>query len=364
MHFSGSIDECSSKSTSVEDLNLRNLRNSQENLCKTPSSQNILSLSDEETLHPRAQTKPYESDNEKDVADISVKKKAEDEEIESMHSASSHLKQEELPVTEEGDCYRSDFAVDCYKELRVNLQVTENYKEYSQVSPKGLEEKNNDRQSVVSNPSAKPKVCVQHKHSTRQSLEDNVQEKKLLEFYNKQRLSSKFEAEKKANEKIKKKRSGRNNRGSHNADLDEMYRLPTEHLCMDRDYSNERIKQRNLVKMQRQCLARYRDEINEINERLKEASLDGAVGGVDISEEHQHDLQHQHNHQHGIVVHEPGFRVLESDYLNNQRILEERQRRSENDTGLSSPEDHPSSPRASFSSGARPKKSPRKQKAL
>jgi hypothetical protein len=152
-------------------------------------------------------------------------------------------------------------------------------------------------------------------------------------------------------------------------DLDELYRLPTEHLRRDdniRDYSNQRLKHKHLSKIHVRQLLRYRDEINELN-RLRE---DGACGGYE--EEEADEVLGD-----GIILTTtPTTRAMASPVaglytdrltiqLNEQSLLTTRTRTTD---GFSSPEEQPSSPRQQQqqqpNTGARPKKSPRKQKAL
>jgi hypothetical protein len=148
-------------------------------------------------------------------------------------------------------------------------------------------------------------------------------------------------------------------------DLDEMYRLPTEHLRREdnnRDYSNQRLKHKHLSKIHVQQLLRYRDEINELN-RLRE---DGACGGYE--EEEGEEILGE-----GIILTStsPAASPLAGLYtdrltiqLSEQSLLTTRTRAVTD--GFSSPEEQPSSPRQQQqpNTGARPKKSPRKQKAL
>lgn len=310
-----------------------------------------------------------EEEDEKDVAEISEEKMEEDKELELLSTY------DEKCQSQEGVSGETEDNPNYYSELRVNIENTENYKEYSQVA----NNKGGDNIPAAANQSAKPKITSNNnKYSSNNNnnsanSDEFLKERKLLEFYKNKSMLSKFEAENTENEKSRRRRNSRNGR---NTDLDEMYRLPTEHLCLDRDYSNERIKQKQLAKMhrqQRQCLARYRDELNELNERLKEASLDGAVGGVDLTEEPSHNPD-MHSYTRNICISEPIYehpgstmlnRRFEVDIVNQHRLVGDCRQVNNND-GFSSPEELPSSPRASFSTtaGARPKKSPRKQKAL
>ena len=67
---------------------------------------------------------------------------------------------------------------------------------------------------------------------------------------------------------------------------DEMYRLPTAHLNRDRDFSNERLKNRpNGFQTRSHSNNRLNEEINE---RLKEERINGACGGDGMTNDGSH----------------------------------------------------------------------------
>ena len=153
------------------------------------------------------------------------------------------------------------------------------------------------------------------------------------------------------------------------SDLDDMYRLPTEHLqsIRDQDYSNERIKHKRMSKIQMQRLLRYRDEINELNERLREEG-GGACGGYEEVEDRLEIDNSSVVLTGNTVVLQPatdiGTRLsMEVDIEPVAGTQGQVEGTAGTNDGFSSPEDQPSSPRQPHS-GARPKKSPRQQKAL
>ena len=417
------------KSSSVEDLNMKNLRQSQDNLhtimashagnvtgprgdcctssrretdhsirrttCDTeqPHKDTIIQVVKQKSVKTRVKHMPS-SDYEKDVAEPSIQKLVEDRELEHSDNCYQHdpsiyqhdaaVYEHDTSVYQHGACVmeNSQHQLFVHTDNDQNDQ-SENYKEFSQLSPKNNATRNGPlavtRRRVMTSPRD---VNISSQRSPSAMAAESEKERKLLDYESEG--YSKFDSERRENEKSKRSLTvGLRSKPSN--DLDEMYRLPTEHLCYDRDYSNERIKHKRLSKAQKQYLVKYREEINELNERLKEASLDGAVGGVD--EPHDVlDARNVHsNQQRAALKLSPGSSVgLEAaatnrlspqvnrrqgiELANHQRmaVAASMERRRSTTDGFSSPEDIPSSPRASFCStaGARPKKSPRKQKAL
>ena len=411
-----------------------------------------------------------DDDDEKDVAEPSLRKIEEDEELEGSITSGAPLPEATDPSATSiimastqnvSDAAQGSSQAPLFVEINTDTE-SENFKEFSQISPKNRGESDNagvpsreahnqDRSVEVRNlrvptstNGARSRLIAGHTRSLNCDYdEDFAKEKKLLDY--EQCGFSKVDAEWQENEKNHKRRAQCNRNHNTTSDLDEMYRLPTEHLRIDRDYSNERIKHKRLTKVQRQYLALYRDGINEINERLKEATLDGAVGGEDdhvvhenaahLHNTHLHNA-HLHNaaayvnnttatsQQHILTTHDssynryhvvttnhpnqhitvsnisiiptttptpasvtttirnnqrvspvtpsdleaPGSNPLQRHLANQQQRILSGNRERRGGDGLSSPEDRPSSPRASgaggFASGARPKKSPRKQKAI
>ena len=226
-----------------------------------------------------------------------------------------------------------------------------------------------------------------NENSERRESGDGLSEKerKMLEFEQEKEFgeTAKCDVDAQQNEKSPEGGCGRlrenmRNKPQPGCDPDELYRLPTEHLRFDRDYSNERIKSKRVVSAahaQRPIITWRRDEIDELNERLREASLDGAVGGDDLltsaypfDTEGERLLQYQlgtwaevsevvDNHTIELTSQAP-LQQLTPSIPTFERSLPSRLL-PRNDV-FSSSEDIRASPRA----GAKPKKSPRKQKAL
>ena len=418
-HLSGASHVDDTHRSSSQNIALDDDRRSYE---QHPASQTETSSAPVPVVRQKCVVKAHvklrcDSDDEKDVAEPSPQKIDEDRELESdVISIPLAVHGNVIPVPAQ-PCDVSAFSVPAQIDVSAfqrdvgsssperfqrqphlfvqldNDSMQENHKELIQLSPKG----STDSIAVphVQHGRAPAVTSQRRSASAAAASATSEKERKLLDYDGDGgSCYSKFDCESQENEKAAGRAGG--GRGNQiTSDPDEMYRLPTEHLRYDRrDYSNERIKHKRLSKaVQRQYLAKYREEINELNERLKEASLDGAVGGVetahdviklsqlgsgagscfeasacnrlspqvnrrlDSTNQRRVDLANQHR------LDSTNQRRLES--TNQRRLYAADRRRSAVYDGFSSPEENPSSPRASFSSsGARPKKSPRKQKAL
>ena len=155
--------------------------------------------------------------------------------------------------------------------------------------------------------------------------------------------------------------------------------IPTEHLRVDRDFSNNRLKKKIIAHTTKARPSRLRQEINERRRRKDDLTYEGACGGAECMDEHspQYDSDDTAHAQASVqlqVVESPSVVLCPANTdvdleLDVPQPLPQRDSlritsltNASGHDPLSSPE-APSSPR-SARSGARPKKSPRKQRAL
>ena len=348
-----SSSSSSFKSGSVEDLNMRNLRNSHENLMSSSSVYNILQLGVEEvpeldeevTTQKELQQHCEEKEvDEKETAEPSAEKLEEDKELEEIIESYDNTSSSRTPG--------------------LSTQSPAVFKSPSNPKPALLSQSDPYRLRVCLDHTPPRALSPSCNHCIYVSDDEEFKEKKILglETASGGGTLSKVKADDMESEK-------------NEHDLDEMYRLPTEHLREDnnhRDYSNQRLKHKHLSKLNMRQLLRYREEIHELNERIRE---EGACGGY--AEDNEEELDDttdltQVMSDGRIVLTSAGATLYSNERMTTQLNNEQRlsasagAARNTQIDGFSSPEEQPSSPRQQQQqqTGARPKKSPRKQKAL
>lgn len=320
------------------------MKNSQENLSYGQQVSDKEANKNTSTAHTKNSVQiedklPRYPSNEKEEAEVSDEKAKQDEELLNTQEEA----EEEAPAETENS--------DAVIELKVD---------------------NNEDES-------KP---VEQTVSPGRESEDDP-EWKLLQ-YEQELEYSKFEADSAQNEKQQHRKNGGRRRamrgGAQGAarlpdDPDERYRLPTEHLRNDRDYSNERIRQKKLTAQYRHIQALYREL--QLSERLRDRD-GGAVGGAEeegTGPAHLTDLLHNSpNDQHDSPlprrrpagpppddIYSPLLIRTDLHPLHSVPHYHHHSRYSERHLHVSeespSPEERPVSPRNHHSAaGARPKK--------
>ena len=346
-----------------ESIGRKNLKNSREKLCGSLSegswqdNGNIIELYAGDGCAPieahdsgcdvakketSGKNHADDDDCEKDVAEISPEKLEEDRQLEIVNTYHETVTNDEIGV--------NDSVMDCFLHLAPLTVNVESVKEHA------LMENDDDFEDAVEAEDM-PDEC--HWNAEKET-EKNA--KNVNDFREKSKSN-------RADRLLKKKKPGRH-RANGNA-LDEQYRLPTEHLRMDTDYSNERLKQKRLTKVFHNMAHNQ-----ELNERLKqnddtewygwyppESELAGATAWYDFEDEQTYETNHglATLTERSITT----MRRLENDHKNYQRVntpptlnlspTELRRRSSQS----SSPE-RPSGQET----GARPKKISSKQRAL
>ena len=316
------------------------------------------------------------SGDEKDVSEPSLRKLIEDHELAERNNERNRMPHRNIRFSESE-------AVPVTQPLFIDVSSTNDVTEGSS--------------SISQNRAPERPICVTRSRTQTNTIINSSpererrdeplskKERKLLEFDEEKEASDVTKSDVDSHQTEKSPQAGRRlavnlrNKPKPGSDPDEMYRLPTEHLRFDRDYSNERIKSKRVsAQVQHQFITCWRDEIEELNERLREASIDGAVGGDDAltSAYDPHPVRND-----GDLL-RPYFTCTElSDALENHTIELTSQavpppqlltpsisgyeltlppRLLHTHEVFSSSEDVRTSPRT----GAKPKKSPRKQKAL
>ena len=362
----------------VDSLNRRNLRNTIGNI---QEDINILRIEEQEVeaasethqgakLKTKRQTVMDEKITDKDVDENIVKFGAELPTAESIHnvtpanaglasaqSPGSLLQQSELNIhSPESDVSSTegDSAQDWEMCLCRGGQVRPghwcNHCGYASAEAMGLQ------------------VALENSHKQRQCIMSTIPEDATAEDADDENLKEKLVAEKspcrkplrrhKADTKGRRKKTKQQVLSS--SEFDEMYRLPTEHLS--RDFSNERLKGHHVGKA-------HHNRINEeINERLKEERQHGACGGGDDFQQGNNTdicvepwLAEQYPYlclEHSAVLLN---RHLENELRNSQISGSNIEINPHHWSDSSHSPEQPSSPRAN-NAGARPKRSPRKQK--
>ena len=356
-----------------ENIGRKNLKNSREKLCASTTSEggwlddSIIELcvgedgaftdtsNEEATKKCKSEGKKRVDDDdcEKDIAEISPEKLEEDRQLEIINMYHETL------VTCDGDTMDVKPASDCFLHLVPLTVNVENVKEYPPIS----------KETAAENA-----ACEHILHIEAEDMPDechwNTEKETEKDAKN---VTSDFREKSKSNrgDRLLKKKSGRH-RSAVNT-LDERYRLPTEHLRTDTDYSNERLKQKRLAKVFHNM-----KHNQELNERLKqneevewygwyppESELAGATAWYDFEDEETYEANYglETLTERSITT----MRRLENDDKNYQTVntstltltpTEQPPRR----TSQSSSPERPSGEETR--AGARPKKISTKQRAL
>ena len=396
---SGYLDDLDENGTETpqDRVTMRNIRNVQDSDHSEGTSRrtspDIFHIEDRAVVPvaPRPSDPKHKDDDdcEKDVAEISHRKLEEDLEVGNVNPKST--------ATSESQ--------DLTRPLSLNVEDTENLKEFSQPSPKDTATCNSqsapnqhsnvyNRCVISTTPHTRPLLAAPPRAGAPQSRpssagsnhdQDNLaSQQKKVEMHEKQKLKeerSRTVCRKLILDKIQSEKNPNQNQPDQHPDLsseefDELYRLPTEHLRVDRDYSNHRLKQK-LIAHTKTRPTRLREEINERRRKKEDLVYEGACGGAECLDEHSPQYDSDDTAQASVVhlqVESPSVVLcpvstdvdLELDVPQPLPQRDSLRIASLTSTSgqdpLSSPE-APSSPR-SARSGARPKKSPRKQRAL
>ena len=309
-----------------------------------------------------------EEDEEKDVADCSPRKIREDLELglsELMSRAQALALSTEL----------QEANTRCQL-LTVNLDQTENFKEYSQPSPKDTSP--SDGITIESEPLVRRRLSSingavgsidNDRNRQHGDMDSNKEEfnKKHLKQEVAIKMSRKLILDKIECEKDRAIERSRHHSDLTSEELDELYRLPTDHLSLNRDLSNQSLKNRQVKNTRgRRVMSSWRGQDRD---RLKEERfLEGACGGYEQSPDHSdhsepEDILNSILSEHAATVEAAPMARTRSLYdidisLDVLPTINQEQTRDP----LSSPESPPSP--SGGRSGARPKKSPKKQRAL
>ena len=347
-----------------ENIGRKNLKNSRVKLCGSDGSWldngNIIELYAGEDCAPietlidsgcdvgktesSCKNRADDDDCEKDVAEISPEKLEEDRQLEIVNTYHATTTKDESCVNDSVD------VMDCFLHLAPLTVNVESVKEHGLISME-----NDDAFEHTVDAEDMPDECHWNAEKETEKNAKNVND---------------FREKSKSNraDRLLKKKPGRHR--SNGTALDEQYRLPTEHLRTDTDYSNERLKQKRLAKVFHNVAHNQ-----ELNERLKqnddtewygwyppESELAGATAWYDFEDEQTYEANYglATLTERSITT----MRRLENDHKNYQRVntptlnlspTELRRRSSQS----SSPE-RPSGQET----GARPKKISSKQRAL
>ena len=358
-----------------ENIGRKNLKNSREKLCGSTTSDgswldndNIIELcvgedgapTDTHDCSSCNMTKKGKKhadderadvdDDEKDIAEISPEKLEEDRQLEIINMYHETIVEDGSNLNDSTDVKSTD----CFLHLVPLTVNVENVKEYAPISKEGDENAACDHILHVEAEDV-PDECH---WNTEKEMEKDV----------KNVSDSREKSKSNRADRLLKKKSGRHRSTGNN--LDERYRLPTEHLRTDTDYSNERLKQKRLAKVFHSM-----KHNQELNERLKqndetewygwyppESELVGATAWYDFEDDHTYEANYglATLTERSITT----MRQLENDHKNYQTVNTPTLTLSPTEPQHCSSQSPERPSGEETRAGARPKKVSTKQRAL
>lgn len=403
---------------SHHDVAFKNFRNNRDRIGddRTPSP-NILDLLNQSfesdssgcvatgVKGPSGKLHEADSESEKESVEISEEKLREDlevgnittEDIQHFGNLSSYLSPSEAVHTAEvhptksylgrvsvtlaaSNCSSLITRRECQKLLRADavLQIPTEASSAATKIKRDFDESRLAKNSDCENVAQSPKTCLQppfvlmniHEDSNKYSCDDADSKQKLKSDSEAVQLSRKLILDKLESEKKSQRAMSRMAGNLTSEEFDELYRLPTEHLRKDKS-QNDRIRQRHSHEWPR-C-GRHPDDSVDRYGYYKEDRLhaEGACGGHDYYDDMQasfprSSIEFDLDPLYPETTAEPPNQALpldDPDLLADLRFVRPAGHGTTPNRETSSSPESPASPRT-VQTGARPKKSPKKHRAV